>query len=136
MADMRDRLIELLCAGTLKTEICTTETHLECESCRGDCGYCTILADHLLASGVILPPCEVGDAVYFPIEIEGEDEAFADVGTVFAIGIDERHIMWISARYESGLKYYHTSYDFGKTVFLTRGEAENALKERNNNEKR
>lgn len=48
----RERLIELICDGTLKTEICTTETHLDCDACRGDCGYCTILADHLLANGV------------------------------------------------------------------------------------
>ena len=86
------------------------------------------LADHLLAKGVIVPPCKVGDAVYFPQETDGECEPYVDVGEVFAIGIDERYTMWISARYESGLKYYHTSAEFGKTVFLTRVEAERALK--------
>lgn len=85
------------------------------------------LADHLLANGVIVPPCEVGDTVYFPAETDCECEPYVDVGTVFAIGIDERHTLWISVRYESGLKYYHTSDDFGKTVFLTREEAEKAL---------
>lgn len=48
----REKLIELMCDGTLKTEICTTDTHLECETCKGDCGYCTILADHLISNGV------------------------------------------------------------------------------------
>lgn len=52
MSDTREKLIELICDGTLKTEICTTDTHLECETCKGDCGYCTILADHLIANGV------------------------------------------------------------------------------------
>ena len=47
MSDTREKLIKLICDGTLKTEICTTDTHLECETCKGDCGYCTILADHL-----------------------------------------------------------------------------------------
>lgn len=85
------------------------------------------IVDSLLANGVIVPPCKVGDTVYFPMETNGEREPYVDVGTVFAIGIDERHTMWISVRYESGLKYYHTSDDFGKTVFLTREDAENAL---------
>jgi hypothetical protein len=54
MSDTREKLIELICDGTLKTEICTTDTHLECETCKGDCGYCTILADHLIANDVRL----------------------------------------------------------------------------------
>lgn len=74
-------------------------------------------------------PCKIGDTVYFPSETDGECEPYVDVGKVFAIGIDERRVMWISVRYESGLKYYHTSDDFGKTVFLTREEAEKSLAE-------
>ena len=50
--DVREKLVELICDGTQKTEICTTDTHMDCETCRGDCGYCTILADHLIANGV------------------------------------------------------------------------------------
>lgn len=52
MSDIREKLIEIICDGTLKTEICTTDTHIECENCKGDGGYCTILADHLIANGV------------------------------------------------------------------------------------
>lgn len=89
-----------------------------------------VVADYLLDNGVIVPPCKVGDTVYFPMETNGECEPYVDVGTVFAIGIDERHTMWISVRYESGMNYYHTSNGFGKTVFLTREEAEKALAER------
>lgn len=91
------------------------------------------IADYLLANGVIVPPCKVGDTVYFPMESDGECESYVDVGTVFAIGIDEGHTMWISVRYESGLKYYHTSDDFGKTILLTREDAERALRERSGN---
>ena len=50
--DVREKLVELICDGTQKTEICTTDTYMDCETCRGDCGYCTILADHLIANGV------------------------------------------------------------------------------------
>lgn len=72
-------------------------------------------------------PCKVGDTVYLPAETNGECKPYIDVGTVFAIGINEKHTMWISVSYESGLKYYHTSDDFGKRVFFTRFEAEEAL---------
>lgn len=89
--------------------------------------WADVIADHLLAEGVIVPPCKVGQTVYFPMETNEECDPYVDVGTVFAIGIDERYTMWISCRYESGLKYYHTSDDFGKTIFLTKKEAEKAL---------
>lgn len=110
---MRERLIELI------------------QNAVGGCArhLAEVIADYLLANGVIVPPCKIGQTVYFPMETNGECEPYVDVGTVFCIGFDERHTMWISARYESGLKYYHTSDDFGKTVFLTREEAEKALKE-------
>ena len=55
--DVREKLVELICDGTQKTEICTTDTHMDCETCRGDCGYCTILADHLIANGVTVQEC-------------------------------------------------------------------------------
>lgn len=122
----RERLIDLIkdLAPDLVAkcpDACDTCTH-------GDC--VGKLADHLLANGIIVPPCKVGDTVYFPVETDGECEPYVEVGTVFAIGIGEMYTMWISARYESDLKYYHTSDDFGKTVFLTKEEAEQALKER------
>lgn len=47
---MRDRLIELLCDGTAKTETC--DLHQDCATSKGDCRFCTIIADHLLANGV------------------------------------------------------------------------------------
>lgn len=126
---MRERLIELLglrLTIDVRNQIGSYDTIGYRTLNRGDRER---LADHLLSNGVIVPPCKVGDTVYFPMETNGECEPYVDVGTVFCIGFDERHTMWISARYESGLKYYHTSDDFGKTVFLTREDAEKALRE-------
>lgn len=80
------------------------------------------IADHLIENGVIVPPVKVGQTVWY------QWEALLDNGTVFAIGIDGRNKMWISVRYISGLTYYHTSDDIGKTVFLTKEAAEAALK--------
>lgn len=74
-------------------------------------------ADYLLANGVIVPPCKVGDTVY---ETDG-------------IRIYELTILDISLH--RNRPYYETeSIDFdddaiGKTIFLTRKEAEKALEE-------
>ena len=58
----RDRLIDL---------IANADTHdsSECKLCTKDndacdCCYAEKLADHLLANGVIVPPCKVEDMVY------------------------------------------------------------------------
>lgn len=115
---MRERLIDLVLE-------CSTFTPEYAKQARLHAEY---VAQHLLNAGVIVPPCKIGQTVYFPMETNGECEPYVDVGTVFCIGFDERHTMWISCRYEDGLKYYHTSDDFGKTVFLTREEAEKELK--------
>jgi hypothetical protein len=85
---------------------------------------CNIVADELLANGVIVPPCKVGDVVYM-------------------IAYDEI-CSWID-EYKVRYFYYsdciHRIYcecgtmgtnfrikDIGKTVFLTEAEAEQAMK--------
>ena len=74
------------------------------------------LADHLLANGVILPPCKVGDTVW---EIDA-DNPF------------EEELQVIESKVERF--YVGTSHSLHlidcKTVFLTKEEAEKALKER------
>lgn len=57
---MRDRLIELLdnfSFACLKT----------CDGKHGGCHSCQIgqIADYLITNGVIVPPCKVGDTVYY-----------------------------------------------------------------------
>lgn len=48
----REKLVELLCEGTGKTETCNL--HQDCVTAKGDCGFCTIIADHLIAHGVTI----------------------------------------------------------------------------------
>ena len=71
------------------------------------------IAEHLLANGVIIPPCKVGDTVY---QIDGVRVYESTIKNVIydtnGVAFDEDAI--------------------GTTVFLTREEAEKALKERNN----
>ena len=113
---MRERLIELIgdfptYGGTLK------------EKWWGEA--VERLADFLLANGVIVPPCKVGDKMYF------DGKYFADR---FAGEIMERTVdvvlteAWATFRGEVDLSFGFE--DFGKKVFLTREEAEQALAER------
>ena len=79
------------------------------------------LADYLLANGVIVPPCKVGDAVW---EIDA-DNPF------------EEELQVIESKVEGF--YVGTSRNLHsidcKTVFLTKEEAERALKEREKNDR-
>lgn len=68
-------------------------------------------------------PCKVGETVFSAFE---DEDVFC--GKVYAISICDG-TNWFSVRYDSGLRYDHTWDDFGKTVFLSREEAEATLKE-------
>lgn len=82
------------------------------------------VADYLLEDGVIVPPCKVGDKVYAISSVF--DESTLESKKV----VKTRVIDFISSPsflIESrGL--IMAERDFGKTVFLTREEAEQALK--------
>ena len=113
---MRDRLIELV---NDNPDIWMSDRASE------------MIADHLLANGVIVPPCKVGDTVYFVhtvCDTEGKEYEEILAGTVHSLSVDEKRT-WLYISYLGGLNYWHTFYDFGKTVFLTKEEAERALKE-------
>jgi hypothetical protein len=105
------------------------------------------LADHLLANGVIVPPCKVGDKLYaisdsriaectcYDIMYSHELTISADFqcdydceGCPFS-SWSQDYSGEYSCRGEYG-DWFFTQSDFGKTVFLTKEEAEKALKER------
>ena len=99
---MRDRLIELI-----QDSVNGYARH-----------WAEIIADYLLANGVIAPPCKVGDIVYslmggFPEEMKVN-----------------RLMLTLKPNNEYPLDFIREFDDFGKTVFLTKEEAEKALKER------
>ena len=84
-------------------------------------GFKTVddMADYLLANGVIVPPCKVGDTVYriYTQSWIGEDKVCE-----FVLRSDS---LW----YIDDKQRETPCYRFGKTVFLTREEAEAKLKE-------
>ena len=112
----RERLIELI------------------QNAVGGCArhWAEIIADHLLANGVIVPPCKVGQTVWSVRTVCNIDGTECDEileGKVHSISTDEKRT-WMYMSYLGGLNYWHTFDDVGKTVFLAKEEAEQALKER------
>lgn len=121
---MRDRLVELI-----------DKADEECKhskSCKACSGYgkgsmCMNyhIADYLLANGVIVLPCNVGDTIYFETYRCGESTGVQphNVAKINVVVTIERPFGSVGAEIPD--------WQFGKYVFLTREEAEKALEERN-----
>lgn len=118
----RDRLIELLSIAV------------------GDCNLTTyeikLVADYLIDNGVILPPCKVGDTIYKLILFkDGHGGCVPQKVVGFHLG-EFPHIrgqerkQYIIVYHEVVNTISHIDIkQIGKTVFLTREEAERKLKE-------
>ena len=98
------------------------------------------VAEYLISEGVIVLPCKVGDTVYRPIiTSKGEPAIWEIIVTTISINIDKNGVS--SNSYVIGhLKRTHCGesadfHEFGKTVFLTREEAEQALKGANDEQR-
>ena len=128
---MRDRLIELIKQADDKCG------HTSC----GECGRfateydCLIglIADYLLANGVIVPPCKVGDTLYVLYGEPSYTIKEHEVSTILfgrthdSIGLSNKSVFTVWEK-----RWYDY---FGKTVFLTREEAEQALKGEQNHDR-
>ena len=113
---MRDRLVKLIddfCRNNYVEKYIPTQEAYEFFIAA------TAFADYLLANGVIVPPCKVGDKVFLVGHISDAIPDFIYDDTITKIGVTTRGVM-----HERGIDFA----DFGKTVFLTRAEAERALK--------
>ena len=123
----RERLIEILKAFC--TEDCKI-TH-QCGYCDyGDLPVCaSAVADHLLANGVIVPPVALGSRQKVYVPIDGTTVVYET--KVYGIGVDEDGDMVINPHEYPEGAFSISGYNIGKTVFLTKEEAERALKERN-----
>lgn len=116
----RDRLVELL----------KNSPYLDV--CYGDDRTYEKAADHLLSNGIFVPPCKVGDTLFFIYNspyankpdltprIYKTDDWYFD--------IDKKGISIRTRDVHGYMGKYH--YYLGETVFLTSEEAETALKER------
>lgn len=105
----RERLIELL-----------EDTLHEWES---DVSVQTLteIAEHLIENGVIAPPCKVGDTIY------QTDGVRIYTSTIYEITYTANKVIFVTENVVFDERAINNS------IFLTREEAERALKERENN---
>lgn len=115
----RERLIELIYCSGRDYDDYVDEQHEMGMSPHED--FDSWLADDLLANGVIVPPCKVGQIVWLVRNGKIEET------TVEKIVLKDGGLylkLLCNSFYET------TCRSIGKTVFLTKEEAERALKER------
>jgi hypothetical protein len=139
----RERLIEMLRQGQKEhSERCQAEIakmlsekhHYNSATDRSQSLW-EALADHLLANGVIVPPCKVGDTVYtMPPCWREKDGVSAYQITNLMISCSKKGIwtkkyraMWFVNGKTVDAQMNFCIDDIGKTVFLTKEEAEKAL---------
>lgn len=102
MIEMRNRLIDLLQENSY-LDVLNDEHWL-------------LAAEQLLANGVIVPPCKVGDVVYTNISGTTLHNSFM-INHIDLLGFSNELYSW-------------TWHQLGKSVFLSIEEAEKALAER------
>ena len=129
----RKRLIELL-ENCIKENVGVNDPNVSFEV-----DY-EMIADYLLAKGVIVPPCKVGDTAYKITHLCG-GETIIVKGTVIEITMTEkspkskkvdcRFYFWADGEEFTRRMYsiWCWWFDIGETVFLTKEEAEEKLKE-------
>jgi hypothetical protein len=90
-----------------------------------------VIADHFFANGGILPLCKVGDEVWF---INCLDE-IVYIGKIHDVRYNGCSCIYRIVRsVENGGVFAFSDYEIGKSVFLSRKEAEKALKGEHNAE--
>ena len=77
--------------------------------------------DYLLDNGVIVPPCKVGDKVY---QYDNAGRIYESEVVWFYYDKDYKRVV-----YDCNTELAFSEEAIGKTVFLSREEEENALKE-------
>ena len=92
------------------------------------------VSDVLLDNGVVVLPCKVGDTVYIVHNTAESIDLDCSETCIYETVIDSIHISGIVEYHMFYKKIIHPDCDFfsdkdiGKTVFLTKEEAEKALK--------
>ena len=119
---MRDRLIKLLLNSDPLHERDLDDDLVD--------GEIEAIADHLLANGVIVPPCKVGDTVYWlnfynHLMLYRDKYYEAEVVRIVVTRFGVSCVIRVRGEHAT---YEIPDVEFGKNVFLTREEAEQALK--------
>lgn len=125
----RERLIGLLMQGELEA------SKQGVFNCSWSKRKAEIIADFLIENGVILPLVKVGGTVY--INGKPAEVSFISIESDISFCIqvdcfwkDCKDCCFVDSNICNNGYFEFTASDIGKTVFLTREEAEKALKER------
>ncbi len=104
----KERLVELIDQCTIDYDMPSSEQ----------------IADYLLANGVVVPPCKVGDKLYIVTSVSEQIVECTIIG------------VWVCESNISVITDYGCIFNgsFGKTVFLTRSQAEAKVKESKSND--
>lgn len=96
------------------------------------------IADYLLANGVIVPPCKVGDVVWINTQygtiraIVSQIKLIENNGVLVRLAYDLSYCYNEHINTYGAVGYTEDKFEFGKTVFLTREDAEKKLEESKN----
>ena len=121
--DMRDRLAELLSTNLYGNL---------CDHCGADNDFekyklLDMTADYLIANGVIVPPCKVGDTVYVI------SRYYTGTWKIYSCTVEYityyKSNGFINAIFSNHINFGVNITEFGKTVFLNKEQAEQKLKE-------
>jgi hypothetical protein len=124
---MRDKIADIIHNADEKCR-----KNSDCQKCEGFLvSRCIdyLVADELIANGVILPPMRLGQICYKPYSWQDEavecrvSSITQKADGTFKIRLTNLRGKWV---------FEITAEDIGKTVFLTKEEAEKALKEKEN----
>lgn len=120
MNGARDRLIELIKQSDVLCWACPARLN-------GD--IANRLADHLLEKGVDVPPVAIGEIVY-EIRVKGlaNRGMYEDHSVVTPARISNAHARGLKPYIREKIFKRTDKTRFGKTVFLTREEADEAIK--------
>ena len=133
--EMRDRLVDLIkeCHKKENDIMFGENRPLEFDEWTG------IYADHLIENGVIVPPCKVGQTIYYHFQFSNKRilpfTRKAKVKKIYCTNNKWDFVVdveLIDTKEKGIMKSFHFS-DFWQTVFLTKEEAEKVLKEREEN---
>lgn len=124
---MRERLAQLLRSKSCWNNDCPKGGCEKCDYIGINDETAEQIADYLIANGAVVPPCKVGDEVFYLHEMCDEnDDEYLDISAGKCEGISmQKDGLWMFCRYEDGLTFWHKS---DKTVFFNREDAERALK--------
>lgn len=125
--ELQDLLCKVECIGGEELGNCPERRFGRCRSiARLESCQIHAITDYFLSNGVIVPPCRVGDTVWY--ELYGKIESavvYSCVGVFKKQGVE---ITDANAKSSDGLEVAFTGKCIGKTVFLTKEAAEVALK--------